>query len=359
MNILDNLDRIEKIDSQGMLEVEEKFYYQLLEARDIVLNSNLRQLEQKEFRGIAFLGMGGSGFTGDIIKALIEDDVSIPVEIVKGYNLPAFIKRGWLAVGVSYSGNTEETISAVRQALECGCEVLTICSGGKIENIARDNNKAVIKIPSGLQPRGAIGYLFIPAYLALDKLNIITLDPVDTEEAFNLIKEKSALYQRETETDKNPAKKLALKVSDRLPIIYGTEGLMAAIAYRLKCEFNENSKTPCWYNEFPELNHNETVGWERLKSITRKFILLILRDKDEKKRLKTRIEVTSKLIRNNISDIIEIPVEGRSKLAKALSSMYLGDTASVYLAILAGIDPSPVRKINLLKSELKKLDDKI
>jgi glucose/mannose-6-phosphate isomerase len=359
MNVLDDLDRIKQIDSQGMLEVEEKFYNQLLEARDIVLNSDLRQLEQREFRGIVFLGMGGSGFIGDMIKALIEDDISIPVEVVKGYHMPAFIKRDWLVVAVSYSGNTEETISAVGRALECGCEVLVVCSGGKMEDLARDNSKAVIKVPSGLQPRGAIGYLFISAYMVLDKLNIITIDPVDTKEAFDLIKEKEALYQRETETSKNPAKKLALKISDRLPIIYGTEGLMAAVAYRLKCEFNENSKTPCWCNEFPELNHNETVGWERLKGITRKFILLIFQDKDEKTRVKTRIEVTSKLIRKNISDIIEIPVEGRSKLAKALSSIYLGDTASVYLAILAGIDPSPVKKIDILKSELKKLNDKI
>jgi glucose/mannose-6-phosphate isomerase len=359
MNILDDLDRIKKIDSQDMLEVEEKFYHQLLEAKDIALNSDLRQLEQKDFRGVSFLGMGGSGFIGDIIKALIEDDISIPVEVVKGYNLPAFVKSDWLVVAVSYSGNTEETLSAVGQALDRGCEVLIICSGGKMENIARDNGKAIIKIPSGIQPRGAIGYLFIPAYLALDRLNIITLDPVDTKEAFDLIKEKAALYQRETETVKNPAKKLALKISGCLPVIYGTVGMTAVIAYRLKCEFNENSKTPCWCNEFPELNHNETVGWERLKDITGKFILLIFRDKDEKKRLKTRIEVTSELIRKNVSGIIEIPVEGSSKLAKALSSMYLGDTASVYLAILAGIDPSPVEKINILKSELKKLNDKI
>jgi glucose/mannose-6-phosphate isomerase len=359
MNILDDLDRIKKIDSQDMLEAEEKFYYQLLEARDIVLNSDIGQLEQKEFRGVAFLGMGGSGFTGDIIKALIKGDIGIPVEIVKGYRLPAFIKRDWLAVAVSYSGNTEETLSEVKQALDRGCEVLAICSGGKMENIARDNGKTVIKIPSGLQPRGAIGYLFIPAYLVLDKLNIITLDPVDIREAFDLIKEKAALYKREVESSKNPAKRLALKISGCLPIIYGTEGLMAAVAYRLKCEFNENSKTPCWCNEFPELNHNETVGWERLKTITKKFILLIFRDKDEGKRLKTRIEATSKLIINNISDIIEIPVEGVSKLAKALSSMYLGDTASVYLALLAGVDPSPVGKIDILKSELKKLNEKI
>ncbi|HJX01899.1 MAG TPA: SIS domain-containing protein, partial [Candidatus Humimicrobiaceae bacterium] len=246
--------------------------------------------------------------------------------------------------------------SATGQALERGCEILIICSGGKLESIARSNNKTIIKIPSGLQPRGAIGYLFFPAYLALDYIDVAKIPSMDIEEALDLIKEKAGLYRREVESDKNPAKKLALKILNKLPIIYGTEGLLAVVAYRLKCEFNENSKTPCWCNEFPELNHNETVGWERLKEITKKFILLVFRDKDEGLRIKTRIEVTLNLIKENIGEVVEIPVEGKSKLAKALSAMYLGDMVSVYLALLAGIDPSPVKKIQTLKAELAKLN---
>ena len=356
MNILDDLDRIKDIDKEGMLEVEEKFYSQLLEAREIVKKSKLEKIKGSKFSGVAFLGMGGSGFASDIIKALIKDDIDIPVEIVKGYNLPSFVKVGWLVVSISYSGNTEETISATGQALERGCEILIICSGGKLESIARSNNKTIIKIPSGLQPRGAIGYLFFPAYLALDYIDIVKIPSMDIEEALDLIKEKAGLYRREVESDKNPAKKLALKILNKLPIVYGTEGLLAVVAYRLKCEFNENSKTPCWCNEFPELNHNETVGWERLKEITKKFILLVFRDKDEGLRIKTRIEVTLNLIKENIGEVVEIPVEGKSKLAKALSAMYLGDMVSVYLALLAGIDPSPVEKIQSLKAELAKLN---
>jgi glucose/mannose-6-phosphate isomerase len=359
MNILDDLDRIKEIDREDMLGVEEKFHSQLLEAIKIFQGADLKLLKQKKFKGIAFLGMGGSGFAGDITKALVKDYIDIPVEIVKGYDLPAFIKHDWLAIAVSYSGNTEETISAARQALERGCEILAVCSGGKLEKLAQDNNKTIIKIPSGLQPRGAIGYLFFPVYLALDRLNIVTVDPGDIEEVLDLIEKKAGLYRREVEADRNPAKKLALKISGRLPIVYGTEGMLKAVAYRLKCEFNENSKTPCWCGEFPELNHNETVGWERLKGITSEFVLLVFRDKDEEIRVKTRIEVTSDLIKENIGLFIEIPVEGRSKLAKALSVMYLGDMASVYLALLAGIDPSPVEKINILKSELAKLNEKI
>ncbi len=356
MNILDDPARIKEIDKEDMLEVEENFYLQLVEAKKIVQKTDLEKIKGKKFSGIAFLGMGGSGFAGDIIKALIKDDIDIPVEIVKGYRLPSFVKSGWLVVAVSYSGNTEETISAANQALDRGCEILMVCSGGKLENIARSNNKTIIKIPSGLQPRGAIGYLFFPPYLALDHLDIIKIPSRDIEEALDLIKEKAGLYNREVGSDKNFAKNIALKISNNLPIVYGTEGLLSAVAYRLKCEFNENSKTPCWWNEFPELNHNETVGWERLKETTRKFTLLVFREKNEKIRIKKRIDVTLNLIRENVSEIIEIPVEGKSKLAKALSTMYLGDIASVYLALLAGIDPSTVEKIQLLKAELAKLN---
>lgn len=356
MNILDDPARIKEIDKEDMLEVEENFYLQLVEAKKIVQKTDLEKIKGKKFSGIAFLGMGGSGFAGDIIKALIKDDIDIPVEIVKGYRLPSFVKSGWLVVAVSYSGNTEETISAANQALDRGCEILMVCSGGKLENIARSNNKTIIKIPSGLQPRGAIGYLFFPSYLALDHLDIIKIPSRDIEEALDLIKEKAGLYNREVGSDKNFAKNIALKISNNLPIVYGTEGLLSAVAYRLKCEFNENSKTPCWWNEFPELNHNETVGWERLKETTRKFTLLVFREKNEKIRIKKRIDVTLNLIRENVSEIIEIPVEGKSKLAKALSTMYLGDIASVYLALLAGIDPSTVEKIQLLKAELAKLN---
>ncbi len=356
MNVLDNLKKIREIDTEGMLEAEENFYRQLVEAKKIADSADLKKVKDKKFAGIAFLGMGGSGFAGDIIKALIRDDIYIPVEIVKGYSLPLFIKKGWLVVSISYSGNTEETISATNQALERGCEIVIICSGGRLEKIGRVNDKTIIKIPSGMQPRGAIGYLFFPTYLAMAYLDLVNIPSGDIDEALNLIREKAGLYNREVESGKNPAKKIALEISDYLPIVYGAEGILSTIAYRLKCELNENSKTPSWCNEFSELNHNETVGWERLKETTKKFVILVFRDRPEWVRMKTRIEVTLSLVSKNAGKIIEIPVEGKSKLAKALSAMYLGDIASVYLALLNGINPGPVEKIESLKAELKKLD---
>ena len=356
MNILDDLKKVREVDKEGMLEIEENFYNQLMEAKEIASGVDLKKIKMRTYKGIAFLGMGGSGFTGDLIKGLMRDDTGIPVEVVKGYNIPACIDDDWLVVAVSYSGNTEETISAVNQSLSRGCEVVCVTSGGKLEKIADDYNKCIIKISSGLQPRGAIGYLFFPTFLVLGHLKLVDVTDGEIKESLDLIRKKCSLYKREISSDTNYAKSIALKIGENLPIIYGTNGLLSPVAFRWKCEMNENSKAPCFWAEFPELNHNETVGWGRLKDITSRFVLIVFREKEENVRIKTRIETTIKLIKGNFSGVIEIPVEGKSKLARALSTMYLGDIVSVYLAILNGTDPTPVEKIQVLKSELAKLD---
>jgi glucose/mannose-6-phosphate isomerase len=356
MNSLDDLQKINELDPAGMLKAEEDFLGQLTESKEIIQNTDLSGLSGKDFKGLAILGMGGSGFSGDIIKALVFDEIKIPVEVVKGYDLPAFIGKDWLVMAVSYSGNTEETISAVKQGIERGCEVLIECSGGKLEKLAGDSGYTLVKIPSGLQPRGAIGYLFYPAYLVLGKLGLIEIKADDEDEAFELVRHKSDIYNRNTPVEKNPAKKLAMEIGDRLPIVYGTEGIYTALAYRLKCEMNENGKTPCWWHNFSELNHNETVGWERLSSTTNKFVIITFRDPDETPKIKTRIDVTLGQVKENVDGLIQIAVEGKSKLARALSTLYLGDIASVYHALLTGVDPTPVIKIESLKKELAKLD---
>jgi len=356
MNDLDDLKKIGEIDKSGMLKAEEDFYGQLTASKKILDDTDLSGLSGKEFKGVAILGMGGSGFSGDIIKALVADEIGIPVEVVKGYNLPAFIGERWLVIAVSYSGNTEETLSALGQAIGRGSHILAESSGGKLEKLAEGSGFPIIKIPTGLQPRGAIGYLFYPAYLALDRLGIVNIDKEDEKEALELVREKSGIYNRDVPAEKNPAKKLAMEIGDRLPIIYGAEGIYSALAYRLKCEVNENGKTPCWWHNFSELNHNETVGWQRLSDITEDLTVIVFRDPDETARIRTRIDVTLEQISNNVGGIIQIMVEGRSKLAKALSALYLGDIATVYHAILTGVDPSPVVKIESLKKELAKLD---
>ena len=356
MNVLDDVKKIKKLDRQDMLGIEERFVDQLITAQGIVRSADYKNLKNKSFKGIAILGMGGSGVSGDIIKNLVCDSCEIAVAVIKDYELPAFIREGWLVVAISYSGNTEETLSAIRQAFQRNCEIMCISSGGKLMEIAAEKNKCLVKVPGGFQPRGASGYLFFSTLLSLVEIGAISISKSDVDESLELLKQKALLYRRESETTDNPAKKLALELEGFMTVIYGVSGFLSAIAYRWKCEINENSKCPSFTADFPELNHNETVGWENISEITKKFALVVFKDATASERIKVRIDTTSKLIRKNLGKIIEIPVEGRSKLARALSTMYLGDIASVYLAFLYNTDPTPVDRISALKIELAKLD---
>ena len=355
-NILDDLEKIKNLDKQDMLGVEENFMSQLVEAKKIAESADYKNLASLKFKGLAVLGMGGSGFSGDIIKSLTADRTQIPVEVVKGYEMPVYIAKGWLAVAVSYSGDTEETIACVKQALQRGCEIVFVSSGGKLKEIAAANDKCHLQVPAGFQPRGASGYLFFSTYLMLSSIGIFKVSEAEIDETMEIIKRDAALYNRMQSTQSNPAKKLALELKDKMPVIYGVNGFLSAVAYRWKCEINENAKCPAFFSEFPELNHNETVGWQNIRDISREFILVIFRDPDASARIKTRIDTTVKIISNNLGGVIEINVRGRSSLAKAVSTMYLGDMASVYLALLYCVDPTPVERISVLKAELAKLD---
>ena len=355
MNILDDLEKIKSLDPENMLGIEENFYDQLGKAKDIGENTDISKIRKGNFAGIAFLGMGGSGFAGDIIKSLVKYEITIPVETVKGYKLPAYINKNWLVIAVSYSGGTEETVATASEALNRGCEVVFSTSGGKMEKIAHENNKCVVSVPKGYQPRAASGYLFLPLYILLGKIGLISLDMGKINHAISVIKTKAGLYNRNVVSEKNPAKKIAIEIGSNLPIIYGFEGLMSPVAFRWKCQINENSKGPAFWNEFPELNHNETVGWERLKETTKDFVLIVFKDKDQSNVMKTRIATTAKLIKENFNKIIEIETEGSSDFEKAMNMMYLGGISSVYLALLNNTNPTPVSKIDALKAELAKV----
>jgi glucose/mannose-6-phosphate isomerase len=355
MNVLDDLEKIKQIDNLGMLEAAEGFYNQLVHARQIAMHTDISSLQGKDYAGVAFLGMGGSGFSGDIIKDLIKYETDIPIEVVKGYKLPGCVKSSWLTVAFSYSGNTEETIHALETAMDRRSSILCITSGGLTEQIAKSNGYSLVKVPSGYQPRAASAYLFFPAYLILAKLGIIEEKDKEIEECLEMIGEKTADYNRNSRSEANDAKKLAAKIGKSLPIVYGTEGPLASVACRWKCQFNENAKCPSFFNQFPELNHNETVGWQRLRDVSQRFTLILFKDQTQQEPIRKRIEVTKEIIRESFGSVIEIEVQGENLLYRTLSTMYLGDIASVYLAILNDVDPYAIDKINRLKAELAKI----
>ncbi|MHB1348069.1 MAG: SIS domain-containing protein, partial [Candidatus Humimicrobiaceae bacterium] len=229
MNILDDMEKINSLDPENMLGIEENFYDQLSRAKDIGEKTDISKIRNGGFAGIAFLGMGGSGFAGDIIKSLVKYEISIPVETVKGYKLPSFINKDWLVVAVSYSGGTEETVATAAEALKRGCEVIFSTSGGKMEALAMESDKCIVKVPKGYQPRAASGYLFLPLYILLGRINLIKPDMDKIINSISELKIKAGLYNRNVPSESNPAKKIAVEIGSNLPIIYGFEGIMSQV----------------------------------------------------------------------------------------------------------------------------------
>jgi glucose/mannose-6-phosphate isomerase len=208
----------------------------------------------------------------------------------------------------------------------------------------------------GLPPRAAIGYSFFMMYDVLRRASLFPEEPGETDETVSLLKAKAQIYDEETPTSRNPAKKLAAELLNKLILVYGSR-LTSCISLRWKCQFNENSKTPAFVNSFPELNHNEIVGWNGLKSLKVPAEVVVLRDRSEHPRVAKRIGITLELMRDDGVQTKEVWSEGQSLLTRIFSLIYLGDFVSIYLGILYGEDPTPVRRINELKQRLSEATD--
>jgi len=354
---LNDLEYIESIDVSDMLGAVKAFPRQCREAVEIAKSADLCDLADVANSGristVLVLGMGGSGIAGDVAKAVLEADLQIPFIVNKGYELPTFVDSGTLVIAVSYSGETEETLTVFDKAVETGAQGAVITSGKRLAAKAKKLNAPVFMIPTGLQPRAAIAYLALPIITLLGRIGLAKRNSEDREELITLGEDLVDQYRGARPAADNLAKQLAADLYGKIPVIYGSEGISAVAALRWKCQFNENSKSPAFFNSFPELNHNETVGWQELVDISRQFHLVVLRDSGENARVTKRVELTLPLIADNLGGVSEVKSSGESPLAHLFSLIILGDFVSVYLAILYSVDPTPVERIQLLKEKLK------
>lgn len=355
-NNVDILDRdFSELDNADMIELLEKFPQKMRDALRLGEELSVSAPNYKRnFKNIVILGMGGSAIGGDLLSDYLADELSIPIVVIRGYDIPKFVDENSLVFTVSYSGNTEETLSALKRCLEAKARVIALTSGGKLAVLAQENNFPVIKIPAGIQPRAAISYLFFPILKALEKLGIAKERNGEIEETHNILQELSIKYGAKSPIKNNFAKEIALSLYQHLPLIYGSEGLLKAVAMRWKTQINENSKWPCFWNVFPELDHNEIVGYEIENKINRQVEIIYLQDKEGLLRIEQRREITRKIIEDKVAEFIVCPTKGKGKMARMFSLIFLGDLASYYLAILNKIDPSPVACIEDLKKELAK-----
>ena len=348
--LLDNLEKIQQIDKSGMLETVAKTPQMMLEALELARKVPLRKA--KKIKQIVISGMGGSAIAGNIVSDLLQGKIRVPIYVNRGYKLPAFVESETLFFALSYSGNTEETLSAVKEAQARNAKIICVASGGKLIELAEMSNWPLFLIPSGYQPRAALPFLLIPVLKSLELLGLPAVGDEEITAASTLLNKLNKDFGASNPLRTNPAKQLANKLHDKIPIIFGVQGTSEAAGLRLKTQLNENGKVTALFNVFPELNHNEIVNLAAVKRGQRDFALIFLRSEADAERIKKRIEITKSLIGAQLGGINEVKTQGKTPLARLLSLICFGDFLSVYLALMKGTDPTEVDVITRLKKEL-------
>lgn len=318
-------------DNSGMLKVLEDFPRQCSTALELPKGMAVSGKVDK----IVVAGMGGSAVGGDILKAYMHDS-RVPVFVIKDYSIPNFVDESTLFFAVSYSGNTEETLSAYAEAVKRKAKIVAVTSGGQLAGMA----KKVIKIPSGMQPRAALGYLFFPVIGVLANSGIVDVKGDEIEETLEIL--------GKSDDFKAAGERLANKIKGRTPLIYSSS-LLGPVAYRWKTQINENSKMPAFHHVFAELNHNEIVGYQLMNKGD--WIAVFIRDSHDNERIRLRMDITKEIISSRV-EVEELFTRGENLLARIFSGIYYGDFVSYYLALANRVDPTPVSVIENLKKKL-------
>jgi glucose/mannose-6-phosphate isomerase len=315
--------------------------------------SKSRQILYKKPKNVVIAGMGGSAIGGDLLLDWLSTRVSVPVQVCRDYYLPAYANDETFVFIVSYSGETEETLSALLDAIKRKCMVVVIASGGTLISFVQKLHLPCIIVRAGLQPRVAVPYLFFPLAVVLEKIGLISNIEKELEETSKMLETLAEKNAPGVPLKENFAKKLAWGLRSTIPVIYGFRQYRA-VAVRFKSELNENSKIPAKWESFPELNHNDIVGWEATEKLTKRFTVVLIREEEEPQEIHNRIETTKKLSLTKARRVLEIKAKGKSTLAKMFSVLFLGDMTSVYLSILLDVDPAPVEIITAMKKEMQK-----
>ena len=346
-------EEIFSIDTSNMYSLVKKFPEQVEEAISIGKATTAR-VSGRTIQNIVLCGLGGSAIGGDLLKSYLARELKVPFLVNRHYTLPGFVGKNSLVIISSYSGNTEETLSAFKEAEKRGAKILCISSGGEVGKIAKRKKTPIIKIPGGLPPRAALGYSVFPLLITLRKLGLIKNKSSEISETIALLKQKSDEYGN-PDSASNRAFQLAEQLRGRLGIVYSSTERFDAVATRWRGQMAENSKSLMFGHVLPEMNHNELVGWKALPEQMREIQVVFLRDKDDHPRVRVRMDITRGIIAEHTQHITELWSEGTSSLARMFSLVYLGDWVSFYLAILNGIDPTPVKVIDYLKNELSRV----
>ena len=296
-------------------------------------------------QGVTVAGMGGSAIGGDLARDLLRTESPVPIATNRDYAVPASLGPRSLFVAVSYSGNTEETLSAYRAARRSGCTVAVISSGGRLAASARRSRLPLVTVPGGFPPRAALGHLFVSLLVLLERAGLLHRVERRVGEAVSGMVDRRQVWRRR-------AKLIAKRLRGRLPVVYSTTRLLDAVADRWRCQLNENAKVVCHTNRLPEHNHNEVVGMGRPGFLAERTAIVSLLDRGTHRRTALRLKNVLSIARGGYADALTLQSEGRGSLARMMSLVMLGDLVSVELAGQTGVDPLPVVRIDELKRRL-------
>ncbi len=300
----------------------------------------------KNISSVLICGIGGSGIGGTITSKAIADYCKVPVITCNDYHIPAFVNENTLIIASSYSGNTEETLSVVKAGIAKGAHLCAITSGGELKTICEEIGANYIEIPGGNPPRTCLGFSLTEQIFALNKYGLIDGGLIDD------LKAASNLLKVENSNIKAQAKTVALALNGKIPVLYSSDKF-EPVAIRFRQQLNENSKMLCWHNKFPEMNHNEIVGWSKEN---KDLAVLLFRNKEDFYRNQARMDFTVGLIKQHAASVTQVYSKGDSYLERALYFIYLTDWSSLYLAEANNVDPMAIKSIDALKAHLATID---
>ena len=296
----------------------------------------------KSYTNVVVTGLGGSGIGGRIAAQAVADEATCPIEVYSNYYLPAYVGKGSLVIACSYSGNTEETLAAMHQALDSGARVVCITSGGTMLETAKAKGLDHIVIPGGNPPRTMLAYSLTQQFFVLKHFGIIKSDFEKS------LARATARLKKDQATISNEGKELAGKLKGKRAIIY-SEAATEAVSIRFRQQLNENSKELCWHHAIPEMNHNELVGWAGGDN---SMSIVIFRHKDDHARSQMRMEINKEVFAKYTPHLHEVWSQGDDRLERQLHLIHLGDWASWHLADMKGVDATEIGVINMLKGKL-------
>jgi len=353
--LLDDVEKIRGTDPGNMYNRIFDFPEQMADALKI---GQMWEVNGDDFAGIkniVVIGMGGSAIAGDLARSLLASKLLIPFKVCRHYVLPEYVDDETLVIASSYSGNTEETLAALDDAIARKAMVAAMSTGGLLKDVAELNAIPLAVLPTGFQPRAALGYSLVPLLVIFEKIGLIKNVSKEIKEIIDKLQIYREKYIEDNPTLQNPAKNIAEKIHGKIPIIYSGPTLTDVVGVRWKGQICENAKDLAFANQFAEFNHNELAGWsDAIRNHQERLIVILLRDSADHPQIRKRMNIVKELIEKQSVDVIEVHSRGELPLERMLSLIQIGDFVSYYLAILNEVDPTPVHVIESLKNALKR-----